>query len=144
MQQLPASFFLIQPFVIMSVVQAFTKKARYLSHLFCESAAAISCVSRISFLVHPSAICLSCLLCVATRKEPACQCRRRKRHGFNPWVRKITWRRAWLLTPVFFPGESHGQRSLVGFSAQGCTELNTTEVTQHTRTFTLEKSVGYF
>ena len=32
--------------------------------------------------------------------------------GFNPWVRKIPWRREWLLTPVFLPGESHGQRSL--------------------------------
>ena len=41
------------------------------------------------------------------------QCRR---PGFNPWVRKIPWRREWLLTPVFFPGESHGQRSLVGYS----------------------------
>ena len=33
---------------------------------------------------------------------------------FNPWVGKIPWRRAWQPTPVFLPGESHGQRSLVG------------------------------
>ena len=46
--------------------------------------------------------------------EPACQCRRHKRHRFSPWVRKIPWRRAWQPTPVFLPGESHGQRSLVG------------------------------
>jgi len=39
-----------------------------------------------------------------------------KRHGFNPWIRKIPWRRALQLTPVFLPGESHGQRSLVGYS----------------------------
>ena len=39
-----------------------------------------------------------------------------KRHGFNPWVRKILWRRAWQPTPVFLPEESHGQRSLVGCS----------------------------
>ena len=32
----------------------------------------------------------------------------------DPWVRKIPWRRAWPPTPVFLPGESHGQRSLVG------------------------------
>ena len=32
-------------------------------------------------------------------KEPACQCRRRKRHEFNPWVRKIPWRRAWQPMP---------------------------------------------
>ena len=49
-------------------------------------------------------------------KEPACQCRRRKRHGFDPWVGKIPWRRAWQPTPLFLPGESHGQRSLVGYS----------------------------
>jgi len=38
------------------------------------------------------------------------------RHEFNPWVRKIPWRRAWQPTPVFLLGESHGQRSLVGYS----------------------------
>ena len=52
-------------------------------------------------------------------KEPACQCRRCKRHGFSPWVRKILWRRKWQPTPVFLPGESHGQRSLVGYSPWG-------------------------
>ena len=49
-------------------------------------------------------------------KEPACQCRRYKRCGFEPWVRKIPWRRAWQPIPVFLPGESLGQRSLVGYS----------------------------
>ena len=39
-------------------------------------------------------------------KEPACQCRRHKRHGFHPWVGKIPWRRAWQPTPVFLPGDS--------------------------------------
>ena len=34
----------------------------------------------------------------------------------NPWVWKIPWRRVWQPTPVFLPGESHGQRSLVGYS----------------------------
>ena len=34
-------------------------------------------------------------------KEPTCQCRRRKRQGFDPWVRKIPWKRAWQPTPVF-------------------------------------------
>ena len=45
-----------------------------------------------------------------------CQCRGHKRCGFYPWVRKIPWRRAWQPTPVFLPEESHGQRSLVGYS----------------------------
>ena len=49
-------------------------------------------------------------------KEPACHCRRCRRHGFNPWFRKIPQRRAWQPTPVFLPGESHGQKSLVGHS----------------------------
>ena len=39
-----------------------------------------------------------------------------KRHGFNPWVGKIPWSRAWQPTPVFSPGESHAQRSLVVYS----------------------------
>ena len=45
-------------------------------------------------------------------KEPACQCRRHKRLGFDPWVRKMPCRRKWQPTPVFWPRNSHGQRSL--------------------------------
>ena len=51
----------------------------------------------------------------ASGKEPACQCRR-QRYGFDPWVRKIPWRRKWQPTPVFLLGEFHGQRNLVGYS----------------------------
>ena len=40
---------------------------------------------------------------------------RRKRHRFDPWVGRIPWRRAWQPTPVFLPGESHGQKNLVGY-----------------------------
>ena len=47
------------------------------------------------------------------------------------WVQslgqKIPWRRKWQPTPVFLPGESHGQRSLVGYSPQGRKESDTTE-----------------
>ena len=39
--------------------------------------------------------------------------------GFHPWVGKIPWRRAQLPTPVFLPGESHGQKSLVGYNPWG-------------------------
>ena len=49
-------------------------------------------------------------------KESTCQCRRHKRRNSNPWVRKIPWRLAWQPTPVFLPGESHGQRNLEGYS----------------------------
>ena len=47
--------------------------------------------------------------------------------GFDTWVRKIPWRRKWQPTPVFLPGESHGQRSLVGYSPWGDKESDTTE-----------------
>ena len=52
------------------------------------------------------------------------QCRR---PGFNSWVRKIPWRGEWQPIPVFLPGKSHRQRSLVGYSPWGCKELDTTE-----------------
>ena len=45
----------------------------------------------------------------------------------DPWVRKLPWRRKKQPTPVFLPGESHGQRSLVGYSPWGCKESDTTE-----------------
>ena len=60
-------------------------------------------------------------------KESAYQYRKCRRFGFIPWVRKIPWRRKWQPTPVFLLGESLGQRSLVGYSPQGCKELDTTE-----------------
>ena len=52
------------------------------------------------------------------------QCRR---PGFAPWAGKIPWRRKWQPTPLFLPGKSHGQRSLVGCSPWGHKELGTTE-----------------
>ena len=58
----------------------------------------------------------------ASGKEPAYQCRKR---GFDPWVGKIPWRGAWQPTPVFFPGETHGQKSLAGYSPWGHRELDT-------------------
>ena len=51
-------------------------------------------------------------------KESTCQCRRQI-YGFNPWVRKIPWRRKRQPTPIFLHGKSHGQRSLVGYSSWG-------------------------
>ena len=48
---------------------------------------------------------------------------------FNPCVGKIPWR---IPTPVFLPGESHGQRSLVGYHPWGCKESDTTHRTEHT------------
>ena len=54
------------------------------------------------------------------------QCRRE----FDPWVGEIPWKRKWQPTPVFLLGDSHGQRSLGGYSPWGHKELDTAEVTQ--------------
>ena len=51
----------------------------------------------------------------ASGKEPAWQCKRLKRHGFDPWVGKIPWRRAGQSCPVFLSGESLGQSSLASY-----------------------------
>ena len=50
-----------------------------------------------------------------------------RRCEFDLWVGKIPWRRAWLPTPVFLPGEFHGQRSLTANSTWGSKELDMTE-----------------
>ena len=47
----------------------------------------------------------------------SCQCNRCR---FDPWVGKIPWRKKWQPTPEFLSGESHGLRSLAGYSPQGC------------------------
>ena len=52
------------------------------------------------------------------------QCRR---SGFDPWVRKIPWRREWQPSPVFLSGEFYGQRSLAGYSPWGCKGSDMTE-----------------
>ena len=66
-------------------------------------------------------------LCSSVSKESACN----TGDSFNFWVWKIPWRRKWQPTPVFLPGEPHGQRSLAGYRPQGCKELDRTDVTEH-------------
>ena len=68
----------------------------------------------------------------ATGKESACHCRRCKRRRFDPWVEKIAWSRKWQTSPVFLPGESHGQRGLEGYSPWGHKESDITEHTLNT------------
>ena len=64
-----------------------------------------------------------------------------RRRGFDPWVSKIPWRRKWQPTPVFLPGKSHGQRSLVVCSPWDHKESDTTEHA-HTYTHPSKKRVG--
>ena len=69
-----------------------------------------------------------------TGKEATCQCKRHWRHKFDPWVRKLPWRRKWQPTPVFVPGESHEQRSLAGYVhgvIKSQTQLSTHTLTWH-------------
>ena len=62
-------------------------------------------------------------------KESACyagdrlQC---QKPGFDHWVGKIPWKRKWQPTPVFLPGKSQGQRSMVGYIVHGVAESDTT------------------
>ena len=72
----------------------------------------------------------------ASSKEPTCQCRKCKRWVFDPLVGKIPWRRAQQPTPVFLPGEFHGQRSLMGYSPSSHRESDMTEWLTHTHTQT--------
>ena len=61
-------------------------------------------------------------------KESACLCRR---HGFNPCMEKIPWRRKWQATSVFLPGKSRGQKRLVGYSPWGRKRVGHDIVTKH-------------
>ena len=81
-----------------------------------------------------------------SHREPACQCRRHRRHGFNPWVRKISWRRKWHSTPVSMPENSHEQRSLAGYCPWGhkdpdMTEQLSTNRTDNSNSFLIRLSV---
>ena len=71
---------------------------------------------------HNSELFLAFLIYVSDGKKSTCNARE-----FDPWVGKIPWRKAWQPTPVYLLGESHGQRSLVGYSPEGSKESVTTE-----------------
>ena len=60
---------------------------------------------------------------------------------FDSWVGKIPWRRKWQPTPVFLPGKSHGQRSLMGYNPWGHKESDITEqLTFHWINWSLKRS----
>ena len=64
----------------------------------------------------------------ASAKEPASQCTRHSRDGWDSWVGKIAWKREWQPTSVFLSGEFHGQRSLAGHSPWDCKESDLTNI----------------
>ena len=68
----------------------------------------------------------------AVVKNPPANAEDAKRYWFNPWFRKIPWRRIWQPAPIFLPGKFHGQRSLADYSSRGRKVSDTTE---HIHTF---------
>ena len=66
---------------------------------------------------------------VALVKNPPASAGDARDMGSDLWVGKMPWSRKWQCTAVFLPGESHGQRSLVGNSPWGCKESDITETT---------------
>ena len=72
-------------------------------------------------------------------EEPACQCGRRKRRGFDPRVRKIPWRRAYKPTSIFLSLENRTDRGAWwGYGLQDHKELDMTEVIKHALTDSLK------
>ena len=62
------------------------------------------------------------------KNSPAMQ--ESRKHRFDPWVGKLSWRKAWQPPPLFLPRESRGKRSLAGYSPQGPREWDATEETE--------------
>ena len=75
-------------------------------------------------------------------KESTCQCRRRRRRGFDSWVRKIPWWRKWGPTPVFFLGKSSGPRSLTGYKYMESQRVGHSWATEHAHTHARFRSRG--
>ena len=74
------------------------------------------------FFSYPLSACGTSLVAQVIKNLPAMW-----DPGFDPWVRKIPWRREWLLTLAFLPGEFHGERALARYSPWGCKESDMTE-----------------
>ena len=85
------------------------------------------CLPVIQEIICRHKFLLSLYVHINYKHSYTCVCLRCGRPRFNPWVGKIPWRKIWQSTPVFLPGESHGWRSLVGYSPWGCKESDTTE-----------------
>ena len=89
-----------------------------------------------AYVYHLISCCLFCpFLCFIwasqvtqlVKNPPANESRRHKRCEFDPWIRKMPWRRKQQPTPAFSPEKFHGQRRLVSYIPWGCKKLNLTE-----------------
>ena len=88
----------------------------------------LPCLSLLLFTSSSNQISMASLMAQTVKNLLQCW-----RLGFSPWIGKISWRRTWQPIPVFLPGESHGLRSLAGYSSWGPKESDTT----NTFTFSL-------
>ena len=94
-----------------------------------------------NILIHLSTLLREWLPRWLSGKEATCQFRKCRRHEFDPWVGKAPWRRKWQPSPVFLPGESHGQRSLAGYSPQG--HKSWTRLSNWTTTTAYTPKIGF-
>ena len=105
-------------------------------------------------LCQEEVLLLNCFVCALKKiikvpwwlsgRQSTCQS---KQCGFDPWVRKILWRRKWQPTAVFLPGESHRQGSLVCYSPWGREEFDMTERLNNdrlTERFTSTPHLGFY
>ena len=77
----------------------------------------------------------SCFPSGISDKELTCQCRRHRRRGFDPWVGKIPWRRAWQLTSVFLPGEPPWKEKSARLQSIGSQRVRHDSATKYTHTY---------
>ena len=75
-------------------------------------------IERLHFTQRASQVSLEVMNLPASAEDKRCR--------FDPWVGTIPWNRKWHPTPLFLPGEAHGQRSLAGYSPRSHKELDTT------------------
>ena len=92
----------------------------------------LSLLRQLNDLMHVKA---SQVVLAVKKKKNSPANSRDKRRRFDPWVGKIAWRKAWQPTPVFLPGESHGWRSLVGYTAHRVSksQTRTKQLSKHAR-----------
>ena len=117
----------LQPFLTLIFWTHYIWRSANLMYLFFGVTYPTFCLFLMSFyeIWAPKTVCR--LPRWRSGKASICQCRRCKRCGFDPWVRKIPWSTKCQPTPGFLPGESHGQRSLADYSLWGHKELDTTK-----------------
>ena len=106
-----------------------TEKSKIIAQHFIKCALKRIVIEATEYFIRLNQCTGTVLFFRKVRLQPCLQC---KKPVFDPWVRKISWRREWLPTPVFLPGESHGQRSLGGLWSMSLNELDTIEATRHT------------